>query len=291
MISPTIHRAIRRIEIRSRRIVNTSLAGEYHSVFKGQGINFAEVREYSHGDDVRQIDWNVTARAGKPHVKVFNESRELTVMILADLSGSGRFGSQVQTKRELTAELVAVLGLCAARNNDRVGTMLFTDRVEHFIPPGKGRHHVLRMIRDSLAFEPKHTRTSLGTALQELFNIQKRSAIVFVVSDFLDEGFWPRFRLAAKRFDVVPIVVRDPHEYRLPKAGILALNDAETGAVHYVDSSLADVRKRFESHAIDRDNQLKSRMNEAGVTPIWVEVGQSYVEPLARYFRGRTGRK
>jgi uncharacterized protein (DUF58 family) len=290
MIPSALLSAIRRIEIRTKRIVDSTLAGEYHSVFKGQGLNFAEVREYVMGDDVRQIDWNVTARVGKPHIKVFNEERELTVIVAADLSASGQFGSGSQTKREVIAEIAAVLGLAAMQNNDRVGAVLFSDQVESFIPVKKGRSHVLRMIRDVLALTPRHKGTSISEALRFVLKVQRRSAIVFLISDFIDDGFEKTLGLAAAQHDVVPIVIRDPRENNLPNVGIVTLTDPETGQQIYLDSGNAKVRAHFLARATARDQRLTRLFHKLNTSPIYIHLGHSYVDPLVRYFKTRGSR-
>jgi uncharacterized protein (DUF58 family) len=287
MIAPELMAAIRRIEIRSNRVVDSMVAGEYHSAFKGQGLNFAEVREYAVGDDVRQIDWNVTARSGKPHIKLFNEERELTVVIAADLSGSGDFGSVDQTKREMIAEITAVLGLAAMKNNDRVGAVLFTDQVETHIPVKKGRSHVLRLIRDVLAVTPKSKGTSLDMALRFISKTQRRSAIVFLISDFLDSGFEKALGLASVAHDVVPIVIRDPKEAALPNAGWLRLIDPETRQTVILNSGNAKVRQAYAENVAAKDQQLLRLFHRLNLLPIQVQVGQPYINPLVRFFAAR----
>jgi len=287
MIAPDLLAAIRRIEIRSNRVVDSMLAGEYHSAFKGQGLNSAEVREYAIGDDVRQIDWNVTARVGKPHVKLFNEERELTVVIAADLSGSGDFGSVDQTKREMIAEITAVLGLAAMKNNDRIGAVLFTDQVETYIPVKKGRGHVLRLIRDVLAVSPQSKKTSLDTALRFISKTQRRSAIVFLISDFLDQGYDKSLALAAAAHDVVPIMIRDAKERALPDAGWLRLIDPETNDMVVLNSGNPKIQREYAKRAADRDHQLQKLFQRLNLIPIQVQVGESYITPLVRFFSAR----
>lgn len=287
MIHPDLLAAIRRIEIRSNRVVDSMVAGNYHSAFKGQGLNFAEVREYAVGDDVRQIDWNVTARVGKPHIKVFNEERELTVLIVADVSASGQFGSAVATKREVIAEIAAVLGLAAMKNNDRMGAILFSDHVETFIPIKKGRGHVLRMIRDVLAMTPASKGTSIDAALRFLLKTQKRSAIVFLISDFIDDGYEKALTLASVAHDVVPIVIQDPKESTLPALGLIQFQDPETGQTAVINSANERIRRRFEVQ-VAADTQLRQRLfQKLGIVPIQIQVGQSYVSPLVRFFAAR----
>jgi uncharacterized protein (DUF58 family) len=287
MIGADLLAAIRRIEIRSNRVVDSMLAGEYHSAFKGQGLNFAEVREYAVGDDIRQIDWNVTARAGKPHVKVFNEERELTVVIAADLSGSGEFGSIDQTKREVVAEITAVLGLAAMKNNDRLGAVLFTNEIESYIPVKKGRGHVLRMIRDVLALRPKSKGTSIDAVLRFILKTQKRSVIVFLISDFLDTGYEKALGLAAAAHDVVPIVIRDPNERAFPSSGLVRMVDPETGESGVINTSDPRVQRQYASRMAAHDQALQRLFQRLGMLPIQVELGQSYINSLVRFFAAR----
>ena len=231
MIPREILKKIRQIEIRTNRLVNDTLGGAYHSVFKGQGMNFEEVREYQPGDEVRSIDWNVTARFGHPYIKKFKEERELTVILIVDVSASGQFGSVRQTKNELTAELAAVLAFSAIRNNDKVGLIMFTDQIEKYVPPKKGRRHVLRVIREILAFQPKGRGTNLRAALDYLNHVQSRRAVTFVLSDFQvedEEAVRKKLRVASKRHDVVALSLRDPREEELPAVGLVELRDSET---------------------------------------------------------------
>src|SRR5512135_2255316 len=220
---------VRQLEIRTRGMVNQVFSGEYHSVFKGRGMEFSEVREYQFGDEIRTIDWNVTARLDHPYVKVFEEERELTVILLVDMSGSQFFGSQTSLKRDIAVELSAILAFSAMKNNDKVGAILFTDQVEKVIPPRKGQTHALRIVRELLSFEPTSTRTNLQSALQYLNHLQKRRAIVFLISDFMDSGYEAALRIVGRRHDLVGIVLLDPREQELPQVGLLTLRDAETG--------------------------------------------------------------
>ncbi|MFQ5600071.1 MAG: DUF58 domain-containing protein, partial [Candidatus Krumholzibacteriia bacterium] len=236
---------VQRLEIQMKHLVNDIFSGEYHSVFKGRGMEFAEVREYTPGDDIRSIDWNVTARLGSPYVKKYVEERELTVMLAVDLSASGFFGSGTLLKRELATEVCSILAFSAVRNNDKVGCVLFTDDVELFVPPQKGRQHALRVIRDLLYFEPEGRGTDMGTALQFLAQVLKRKAVVFLVSDFLDPGFETPLSVVSRRHDVVPITITDAREEELPDVDLVELVDAETGERMLVDTGSAAVRRRF----------------------------------------------
>ncbi|NUO81345.1 DUF58 domain-containing protein, partial [candidate division KSB1 bacterium] len=235
MIPKEILKKVRRLEIQTRALVNDVFSGEYHSVFKGRGMAFAEVREYVLGDDVRNIDWNVTARTGHPFVKVFDEERELTVMLLVDVSSSGEFGTHEQMKGDIAAEICALLAFSAIKNNDKVGLIIFTDRIEKFVPPKKGRTHVLRVLREVLYHKPEGHGTNITTALEYLNRVIRRKAVVFLVSDFLSEGYEKALRVAGKRHDLVAIPITDPRETEIPNVGLVELEDAETGEVHLLD--------------------------------------------------------
>ena len=267
MIPREIFKKVRQIEIRTNREVTDVLGGQYHSVFKGRGMEFEEVREYLPGDEVRSIDWNVTARFGHPFIKKFKEERELTVMLVVDVSASGQFGSVRQTKNELAAELAAVLAFSAIRNNDKVGLIMFTDRIEKFVPPKKGRRHVLRVVREILAFQPQGRGTDLQLALDYLNSVQSRRAVTFVVSDFQvtdEESVRKKLRVASKRHDVIALSLRDPREEELPAVGLLELRDAETGERALVDTFDRKVREEFAA---------KVAVAVGGVAPI-VAVGE-----------------
>jgi uncharacterized protein (DUF58 family) len=278
---------VRRIEITTRHLVRDIVAGEYSSAFRGRGVEFAEVREYQPGDDVRTIDWNVTARLGAAYVKRYLEERELSVLFLVDASASGRFGSRVRTKRELGAEVTAVLALAAARNNDRIGAMFFTDRVEYYLRPAKGRRHVLRLISDLLTFEPTGTGTDLGPALRELEPTLRRRAVIFVLSDFLATGHEAVLGRLARRHDVVGLQLVDPRERTLPQAGIVTLWDPETGAWLRVDTDAPAVRRYFAQQAEAFDRGLAQTLRELNVDLLRLETAKSYAEPLLTFFRRR----
>lgn len=290
MIPTEIMQQIRRIQIRTNRMVNEILAGQYESVFKGQGMEFKEVREYVPGDDVRSIDWNVTARSGHPQVKVMAEERELTVMLVVDASASGRFGSVERFKNELAAELCAVLAFSAIKNNDKVGLIIFTDEVELFVPPSKGSKHVLRVIREVLYFTPKGRGTHIPTALHYLNNVIRRKAVVFLVSDFLAEGYETALRMANRKHDLIAAVVSDPREYDLPDVGLASIRDPESGREIVVNTSDAKVRMAYaheaQQHAAQRD--MIFRRNR--VDTIAVRTDASYVDELYRFFRMREKR-
>jgi uncharacterized protein (DUF58 family) len=290
MLSVEALRQIRRIHIRTRRLVDGVFAGEYHSVFKGRGMEFADVREYVPGDDVRTIDWNVTARLGHPYVKRYVEERELTVMLLVDLSASGRFGSVARLKTEIATELCALLALSAIRNNDKVGLILFTDRIECFVPPQKGRNRALRVIREMLHFAPARRGTDLALALDYLHRVSRRRSVAFLLSDFLASGYERALRLARQRHDVIPVCISDRREASLPNLGLIALQDLETGQPILIDTGSAAVRNRYREQ---RGAAVAARQRlflGLGVDPIEVRTDEPYVRPLLRFFRQREKR-
>ena len=292
MLSTDLMKQIRRIEIRTRRLVNDSFAGEYHSVFKGLGMEFDEVRPYYPGDEVRSIDWNVTARMGQPFVKRYVEERELTVMLVVDASGSGDFGSVKRFKRELAAEWAAVLSFSATTNNDRVGLLIFTDRIELYIPPRKGRRHVLRLIRDLLAFEPQGRGTDIKLALDTINQILKRRSIVFLISDFLvdPQSYRKSLSMANRKHDVVAIDLHDPLESDIADAGVLALEDAESGRLVWVDTSSRAWRHAFSQQITQLEGAKNSVITNAGVDRIDIDTDQDYVSALTLFFDKRTQR-
>ena len=299
MIPREILKKIRQIELRTNRLVTETLAGQYHSVFKGQGMNFDEVREYQPGDDVRAIDWNVTARMNHPFIKKFVEERELTVMLVVDVSGSGLFGSREQSKRELAAEIASVLAFSAIRNNDKVGLLLFTDEVEHFIPPRKGRGHVLRVIREVLYFEPKRRRTDLAHALEFMGRVLPHKAIVVVVSDFISNagsGVLPppiqtALRMANRRHDVVAVQVTDRYELELPALGRLILEDAETGEIVEVNTAHAASRDAFALRQEKQRAEVARQFRSSGIDSIQLRTDEPYAAALGRFFENREKRR
>jgi uncharacterized protein (DUF58 family) len=290
MIPKEILRKVRQIEIRTNREVTDVLGGQYHSVFKGRGMEFEEVREYLPGDEVRSIDWNVTARFGHPFIKKFKEERELTVMLVVDVSASGQFGSGRQTKNELAAELAAVLAFSAIRNNDKVGVILFTDRIEKYIAPKKGRRHVLRVIREILAYEPRGTGTDLALALDYLNHVQRRRAVCFLLSDFQDEDFLKPLRVAGRHHDLIALQIRDPREEELPAVGLVELRDAESGEHALVDTYDRAVRETFASNARARLEALRQLFRSTAVDHIEIRTDADYMRPLIRFFRMRERR-
>jgi len=290
MIPPEVMKKIRRIQIRTSHMVNDILAGAYHSVFKGQGMEFEEVREYVPGDDIRLIDWNVTARTSIPHVKILVEERELTVMLMVDASGSGRFGSVNQFKNELAAELCAVLAFSAIQNNDKVGLIIFTDEVELYVPPDKGRRHVLRVIREVLYFEPKGRGTNIPDALHFLNGVTKRKAVAFLVSDFMAEGHETAMRIANRRHDLIAVTVTDPREERLPKAGLVQTRDVESGRELLIDTDDAEVREEYERKAALRARERDDLFRRTRVDSIHVRTDGDYIDELYKFFRMRERR-
>ena len=280
-------REVRRIEITTRHLVRDIVAGEYSSAFRGRGVEFAEVREYQPGDDVRTIDWNVTARLGSAYVKRYLEERELTVGFVVDFSASKRFGSRRRTKSDLATEVCAVLALAAARNNDRVGTLFFTDRVERMIPARKGRRHVLRIISEILSFEPAGSGTNLALALEQLEPALRRRSVLFIVSDFMTTGYYPALSRLSRKHDVVAVQLVDPRERELPEAGVLTLRDPESGAWRYVDTQSHAVRDHFRRNMAEFDLGLERALRERGADLVRLETDQSYAEPLLAFFRRR----
>jgi uncharacterized protein (DUF58 family) len=283
-------RRVRRLEIRTRRLVEESLAGSYHSVFKGRGMEFAEVREYVPGDDVRTIDWNVSARNGHPFVKKFTEERELTVVLVVDASGSEHFGTSASTKMQMSAEISALLAFSAIRNNDRVGLLLFTDRTELFLPPRKGREHGLRVLRELLTIRPQGHGTRIGRALEYLQRVVTKRAVVFLLSDFEDEEFERTLRVVAQKHDVVAIAVSDPREHELPPVGLLSVEDPETRERGVLDAGSAAVRRIYREYAERTNALLRDGVRRAGVDLLELSTGEPYDIPLVRFFRERARR-
>jgi len=287
-----ILRGVRRIELGSRRLVQDIFSGEYHSAFKGQGMEFSEVREYVPGDDIRTIDRNVSARMQHPFVKIFHEERELSVIFIVDQSGSSRFGSGAKSRAEVAAELVAVLAFSAISNGDKVGCCLFTDHVEKWVAPGKGKSHVLRVVREVLFGQPAGRQTSIAAGLEMVARVQKRRSIVFVLSDFLDEGFETSLAVLSRRHEVIPLVLVDPAERELPEVGLVEVEDLETGERRLVDTS--DEQTRVDhAAAFERrlDVDLPASMQKAGVVPVYLPLDGDYVQPLHRYFQMRMKRR
>jgi uncharacterized protein (DUF58 family) len=291
MIPAEILRQVRRIQILTDRAVNDVFAGEYESVFKGRGMEFDEVRPYTPGDEIRTIDWNVTARAGEPYVKQFVEERELTVMLLVDLSGSGQFGSTAKLKNEIAAELCAVLSFVAMKNNDKVGAIVFTDKIEKFIPPKKGTMHALRIIREFLYFKPEPCETNMADALDYLGRVTTKRSVVFLVSDFLCGGYEKALRVMARRHDVIALRIVDPREIELPSLGFMELEDAETGETVLVDTWSSSLRKTYRKNAAEFADRLDETLRSMGVDRIDIRTDESYVRPIELFFRMRERRR
>jgi uncharacterized protein (DUF58 family) len=279
---------VRKIEIKARGLSNNIFAGEYHSAFRGRGMAFSEVREYQYGDDVRDIDWNVTARLGKPYVKVFEEERELTVMLLVDVSGSLDFGTQVQTKRQMTTEIAATLAFSAIQNNDKIGVIFFSDRIEKFIPPKKGRRHILFIIRELLDFKPASNQTDIGMAIEYMTNAIKKRCTVFLLSDFFDhKDYTSQLTIANSRHDVVAVQVYDQRMTELPNVGIVKMRDAETGEDILVDTSSKAVRRAHHEWWVQYQSWLKSVFTKSAVDSISVRTDEDYVKALLNLFKRR----
>ncbi len=292
MNTSDIIKKVRRLEIRARHLVTEAVTGAYYSSFKGRGMDFEEVREYAIGDDVRTIDWNVSAKMDRPFVKVFREEREMTLMLLIDLSASGVFGSVEQSKRERAAEIASVLAFSATQNNDKVGVLLYTDEVEHYIPPKKGRRHILRVIRDILFFKPKGRRTSHQAALDYLNRVQRRKTVVFMISDFLDEPteLFDTLALTNQRHDLISIALSDPREIELPKVGLITLEDAETGEMVEIDTGNKNTRQRYATLARQRQQHFDSHMRKKGLDWIQARTDQPYLPALRKLFARRASR-
>ena len=278
---------VRRIEIKTKGLSRQIFAGEYHSAFKGRGMSFSEVRNYQYGDDVRNIDWNVTARSGEPFVKVFEEERELTVMLLVDISKSSFFGSQKQLKNELITEICAVLAFSATNNNDKVGLLLFSDRVEKFLPPKKGRGHILRIIRELLDTKPEGSGTDIGAALTYFTNMVKKRSICFLLSDFLATDYSRPLRLATRRHDLIGMHLVDPREEELPAVGLLRARDAETGAVDWIDTDSKRVRRQYAAWYEEQQTYFQDAFKKSGADTLRVTTTEDYTRALLRFFKNR----
>jgi len=278
---------VRKIEIKTRRLSDHIFGGEYHSTFKGRGMTFSEVRQYQFGDDVRSIDWNVTARYNEPYIKVFEEERELTMMLLVDVSGSQFFGTQQQFKKEIITEIAATLAFSATQNNDKIGLMLFTDEIELFIPPKKGRSHVLRIIRELLEFQPKSKKTNITEALKFLSNVMKKKAIVFILSDFIADDYQQTLKIVGGRHDVTGIRVYDRREEEIPNLGIVQMEDEETGELMLVNTGSKKIRTNYSKYYNERVSYFKDSFNRSGSGSLSSRVDESYVKKLLGYFKRR----
>jgi len=290
MIPKEILKKVKRIEISTRGLVNDVFSGEYHSVFKGRGMEFSEVREYQYGDDVRSIDWNVSARMGHPYAKVFEEERELTVMLLVDASRSAEFGTQQQMKGEIATEICALLAFSAIKNNDKVGLIIFTDKIEKFVPPKKGKSHVLRVVRELLYHKPQSSKTDIAGALEYMNRVVRRRAVTFLVSDFQAEHYEQAMRIASRRHDLIAVTITDPREVDLPNVGFIELEDAETGETVLIDTADAMLRNTFSENASRLRNERNRILQRINIDKIEISTGRPYAEELIRFFRMRAKR-
>ena len=290
MIPSEILKKVRRIELKTRGLVNELFGGEYHSAFKGRGMTFSEVREYQPGDDIRLIDWNVTARSNVPFIKIFEEERELTVYLVVDISASGDFGSNQKFKKELGAEIAAVLGFSAIKNNDKVGVLLFTDIIEKYIIPKKGKSHILRIIQELLNISPKGEKTSLKVAFDYLLKVSKRKSVVFFISDFIDLNFWDSLKIVNRKHDLIGIHLYDEVEYNLPDIGLVKVEDPESKDSFWIDSSNNSVRKTLRDHLILEKEKLMQNAKKIGFDIISISTKEDYIDPLMAFFKMREKR-
>jgi uncharacterized protein (DUF58 family) len=283
-----ILKKVRKIEIKTRGLSKNIFAGEYHTAFKGRGMTFSEVREYQYGDDIRNIDWNVTARFNKPYIKVFEEEREMTMMLLVDVSASGEFGTTTQIKRDMLAEIAATIAFSAIQNNDKIGVIFFSDRIEKFIPPQKGKKHVLYIIRELLGFEPESKRTDIQCALQYLTNAIKKHCTAFLISDFISDDFSKSLVIANRKHDVVALQIYDKRERQLPSVGLIKLKDAENESDLWVDTSDKRVRLAYEKNWRERQERLKQYFSQSGVNSTSIATDEDYVKALMKLFKQRS---
>ena len=291
-MSKEILKKVRQIEIRTKNIVNDFFGGDYHSNFKGRGMTFSEVREYVPGDDVRSIDWNVTARTGKPHLKIFEEERELSVLILIDVSSSGVFGSKKNLKIDLGVEIAAMLSFSAIKNNDKVGLALFSDKIEKYIPPKKGKKHVLRLITDIVNhdFENSNKRTSIKTAIDFANKISKRKSVIFLISDFIDDNFWNELKFLNFKHDVIGLQIYDSYERNFPNLGIINIHDSETGENTWIDTTSKKIRDKFQKNSIEKLNSFSKKCKNIGFDLIQISTDDDYIKFLMQFFRSRANR-
>jgi uncharacterized protein (DUF58 family) len=286
-----LFKKVRKIEIKTRGLSNQIFSGQYHSVFKGRGMAFSEVREYQYGDDIRNIDWNVTARFNHPYIKIFDEERELTVMLLIDVSGSNEFGTRKHLKEDQITEIAAVLAFSAIQNNDKVGVIFFSNKIEKFIPPKKGSTHILRIIRELIDFKPDNRETDISEALRYLTNAIKKRCSAFIISDFMDEGFEDAIKIANRKHDLIAIRIYDEREHHLPNIGLVKLKNAETGKQMWVDTSSERIRHEFKINALRKEEQLNEIFLKSGVDATKVKTDQDYVKPLINLFKKRESRR
>ncbi len=285
MDTKEILKKVRKIEIKTRRLSDHIFGGEYHSTFKGRGMTFSEVRQYQYGDDIRAIDWNVTARYNEPYVKVFEEERELTMVLMVDISGSEFFGTNQQFKRDTATEIAATLAFSAILNNDKVGLILFSDQVELYIPPKKGKSHVLRIIRELIEFKPKSKKTNINEALKFLSNVMKKKAIVFLLSDFMDDDYEQTLKIAGRKHDVTGIKIFDKHDAEIPNLGIVPMQDAETGKTQLINTSSKNIRRNYKANALRLHDYYTKTFSKSGAGTITTRVDEDYVKKLLGYFK------
>ena len=278
---------VRKIEIKTKGLSNHIFSGEYHTAFKGKGMAFSEVREYQPGDDVRSIDWNVTARYNSPFVKVFEEEREMTVILLIDVSGSSDFGTQTQLKREVATEIAAVLSFSAINNNDKIGVLFFSDKIEKFIPPKKGKSHILRIIRELITFKSESKKTNIEVALKYFNNVIKKRAVCFILSDFMDTNFDKSLKIARNKHDIIALRIHDVREETLPNVGLIKVEDAESGQTRWMDSSNKQVRKNYNNNYREFEKDLKQTLQSSGVDHIDIKTGKDFIKPLMSFFKNR----
>ncbi len=287
METADIIKKVRKIEIKTRGLSKQLFSGEYHSTFKGRGMSFSEVRDYQFGDDVRNIDWNVTARTGDPHIKVFEEERELTVMLLIDVSQSAYFGTTNQLKQGIMTEISAVLSFSAIQNNDKVGVLFFSDKIEKFIPPKKGKPHILRIIRELIDFHPESNGTDIGEALRYFNNLVKKRSICFILSDFMNTGYEDPLRIAARRHDIIGVHLYDPREKQIPDVGLIRAVDAETGKVGWIDTGMASIRQRYADIFQENFDYFRNTFLKSGTDYVSIQTDESYVNALLKFFKKR----
>lgn len=287
MLTTDLLSKIRKIEIKSRGLSNQIFSGEYHSAFKGRGMAFSQVREYNPGDDIRTIDWNVTARFNNTFIKVFEEEREMTVMLLVDVSGSQNFGTEHQSKLDLVTELCATLAFSSITNNDKIGVMFFSDQIEKFIPPKKGKTHVLRIIRELLEFKPVNTKTNISMALEYATNVIKKRSTTFLISDFMDKDFTSALRIASKKHDLVALKISDRRELEMPNIGLVKMRDSETGMLHWIDTGDKNVRNKFRATALQQEKILEDTFTRTGVDVANINTRDGFTKPLMTLFKKR----
>ena len=287
MSTSALLKKVRKIEIKTKGLSNHFFAGEYNTAFKGRGMAFSEVREYQAGDDIRSIDWNVTARYNAPFIKVFEEEREMTVILLIDVSGSSNFGTQSQLKKEVATEIAALLSFSSINNNDKIGVIFFSDKIEKFIPPKKGKSHILRIIRELITFKSESKRTNIEVALKYFNNIIKKRSVCFILSDFMDKKFDKSLKIARKKHDIIALRIHDEREEQLVDVGLIQMENAETGSMQWIDTSNKTIRKEFRQNYLTFENSLKQTLQSSGIDHVDIRTGRDYVKPLINFFKNR----